>query len=226
LKTEPPNYEIYFHQVACFSIHCDGIILIFDPHDGKSMQLNAPTIRDADVILCTHKHYDHNNGIALVKKTSSFILEEQEGEFHFHGIKIYGTKVRHGGDPNWGFTVVYTVQFPSGLIFIHGGDIGCPPTRSELESILRYGQPEVIILPIGGFFCLNAIEAIQTAELVHPNKTTIVCHYLYGPLLTKDDFRGMTTERPFLDLIGNNCQILDRNLISTQQYKEYVLFSP
>ena len=220
------TYTIKFHGVACFSVSCDDTLLVFDPHNGTSMNLPVPTIRNANLILCTHKHYDHNNGVDLVKSDNAMILQEQEGDYQYGSVEIHGTRVRHGGDPSWGTVVVYTVRFPSGLVFIHGGDMGYVPNEEELEEILCFGQPEIAILPIGGFYCLDAKQATETAKLLKPKKTCIVCHYLYGPLLTREDFQGMTTEQPFMELVGKKCLILKKDLDSSQRVPEYVLFYP
>jgi L-ascorbate metabolism protein UlaG (beta-lactamase superfamily) len=220
------GFSVQFHEVACFSVHCDEIIVVFDPHNGESMHLPPPSVRNADIVLCTHKHYDHNNGVEIVKSPNAFVLEEKPGDFEFRGVKIHGTKVRHGGDPQWGLNIVYSVRFPSGKIFIHGGDIGQIPTLHELEEILTFGQPDIVILPIGGYYCLDAKQALTSAKLLRAKKTTIVCHYLYGPLLTKEDFQGMTTESPFLELAKGKIQEIDGILDSNLEYADYVYFRP
>lgn len=220
------SYEIQFHELACFSVHCDGLVLVFDPHDGVSMKLAVPEIRNADIVLCTHSHYDHNNGKVLVKGVNALVLDYQEGDFEFQGVQIHGTRVKHGGYPQWGDNIIYSVRFPSGPIFIHGGDMGCVPNPNELLSILCLGQPDVIFLPIGDYYSIGAKEAIETATLLNPKKTTVVCHYLYGPLLVKEDFQGMTTEAPFHELERSNLEIISDRLSSNQNYKKYVLFEP
>jgi L-ascorbate metabolism protein UlaG (beta-lactamase superfamily) len=219
------GYKIRFHGVACFSVVCDGHTLVFDPHNGISMDLPVPQIKNADTVLCTHRHYDHNNGIDLVKSQNAFVLEEQAGDFEYQGIRIHGTSVRHGGDPQWGSTIIYSVRFASGIVIIHGGDMGYPPNDNELAQILSLGLPDIVMLPIGGFYCLDARQALETISLVQPKKASILCHYLYGPLLTREDFQGMTTEAPFLDLKGSETQILRGEFDSEKSYKRYLIFS-
>ena len=91
---------------------------------------------------------------------------------------------------------------------------------------LSLGQPDITILPIGGFYCLDARQALETISLLQPKKASILCHYLYGPLLTRDDFQGMSTEAPFLALKGSETQTLMTSFDSENSYKKYLIFSP
>ncbi|NHI94466.1 MAG: Zn-dependent hydrolase [Candidatus Lokiarchaeota archaeon] len=219
------NFKIQFHGVACFSIHVGDLILVFDPHDGKSLDLPEPTVRNADIVLCSHAHYDHDAGKHLVAAKNGKIIVEEEGNFKIKGIEIQGIKVKHGNWEDWGYTIVYSVRFFDDLIFIHLGDMGYVPTSFELNSILTLGRPDVIFIPIGGTYVLNAKDAITTVKMINPKITSIVFHYLYGPLLTRDDFKGMTTEEPFLDLAASETTILnDWVYTSEMKAKKYLIF--
>lgn len=87
-----PNDTITFHEVACFSIRKSNILLIFDPHNGISMNFPPP------------------NGKNLVSNSESFVLEEADGYYEFKGIQIHGTKVKHGDFENCGYCIVYSVK--------------------------------------------------------------------------------------------------------------------
>ncbi len=219
-------YIVRFHELACFSIECDGKILVFDPHDGKSLGLAPPKVRNADIVLCSHAHYDHNAGKTLVAKKYAFILEEEAGEFSFDGVTIYGTRVRHGGAPQWGHSVVYSVQFPNGAVFIHMGDIGYFPTEKELADFLHLGRPNVLFTPVGGEFTIDASTAVQLARAIKPLQTTVGCHYLYGPLWKKKDFEGMVDEGPFVDLVCGNLSNIIAQFTSRQELQPYSIFIP
>jgi L-ascorbate metabolism protein UlaG (beta-lactamase superfamily) len=221
-----PDNSISFHHVACFSIRKSNITLVFDPHNGVSMGFPEPTIKNADIVLCSHSHYDHNNGKVLVSKTDTFQLEEKEGYFEFNGVQIHGTQVKHGDFINCGYCVVYTVKFPDGFVLIHGGDIGFILDQQELSSINCFGRPDIVILPIGGFYCLNAKEAIETSKKLNPKLTSIMCHFNYGPLVNLEDFKPMTDEKPFLTMAGKNAEIIKENLIDLKRrFKKYTIFS-
>lgn len=218
------TFKIQFHGVACFSIELGSITLVFDPHDGKSLDLPEPSVRDADIVLVSHAHYDHDSGIGLVAANNANILIGKEGDYSFRNIEIHGTKVRHGEWEIWGDNIVYSVKFPNNLVIIHLGDMGYIPTKSELGAILSLGRPEVVFFPIGGKYVLNAKDAIKTIEMIDP-KTAIVFHYLYGPLLTREDFKGMTTEEPFLNLKASETTILEDWLFTSKtSAKKYLIF--
>ncbi|MHA1798560.1 MAG: MBL fold metallo-hydrolase [Candidatus Helarchaeota archaeon] len=219
------TFIIRFQHCACFSIETAGLTLVFDPHDGKSLGLPEPKVRNADIVLCSHSHYDHVAGKDLVAKKDAFILVEEEGNFKCKDVQIHGTKVKHGLWREWGFNIVYSVKFPNGKIFIHLGDMGFVPNDVELNSILSLGIPDIAFIPIGSKYVLNAQDALKTAELIRPKMTSVMCHYNYGPLLQKDDFKGMTTEKPFLEIASSNTTIiLNDVLTSKMKLKKYVIF--
>ncbi len=223
------SFEVKFHGLACFSFHVGDLIVVFDPHDGKSLNLPVPQVRGADIVLCTHKHYDHNSGKDLVASKGAFILEEQAGTFERKNCKIIGTKVAHGGAEQWGSNVVYSIRLPKGEVFVHGGDIGNIPKTKLIESILSLGRPDISILPIGGEFTIDANQAIHFARQLETKIANIACHYLYGPLLTREDFQGMSTEEPFVKAIGGEERIsfLDHSFKSDQQgVKKWIIFLP
>ncbi len=221
------SIQIQFHGVVCFSIHLEDLIIVFDPHDGKSLHLPPPTIKNADLVLCSHKHYDHNAGKTLVAKKDAKIFEEKEGNYNYKGIEIVGTKVRHGGDPKWGMNIIYTVKTPNNMVFIHGGDMGSIPSQKQTEKILSLGRPDMIFLPIGGKYTINAGQALKTANLLDPKITTVGCHYLYGPLLNKEDFQGMSTEKPFRDLVRENLTH-HKGIFNPKEHKskKFMIFDP
>lgn len=220
------NDTLSFHEIACFSIKKQDILLVFDPHNGISMGFPPPNVRNATIVLCSHKHYDHNNGKNLVSNSKSFILEEKEGDFKFKDIQIHGTKVKHGDFTNCGYCVVYSVKFPDGFIIVHGSDMGFIPDKTELASITCLGRPHIVILPIGGFYCLNSSEAIKTANLMDPSLTCIMYHFKYGPLLFLEDFRPMSDEKPFIQIAGNELEILhERTIALKRRFKKYTIFS-
>ena len=103
--------------------------------------------------------------------------------------------------------------------------MGYIPTQTELKSILSLGRPDVIFFPMGGTYVLDAKDAIATVDLINPKITSIAFHYLYGPLLTREDFQGMTTEKPFLDLVASETTILDDWLFTSEMTaKKYLIF--
>lgn len=46
--------------------------------------------------------------------------------------------------------------------------MGSIPDKEEMASITRFGRSHIVILPIGGLYCLNASEVIKTAGLIDP----------------------------------------------------------
>ncbi|MEM4503207.1 MAG: MBL fold metallo-hydrolase, partial [Ignisphaera sp.] len=51
---------VRWHGHACFEIVAsNGVVIVIDPHDGKSLGLKTPQVL-ADIVLITHEHFDHN----------------------------------------------------------------------------------------------------------------------------------------------------------------------
>ncbi|MHA1730375.1 MAG: MBL fold metallo-hydrolase [Promethearchaeota archaeon] len=223
MSDEDPTLE--FHHLACFSVHCKGVVVVFDPHDGHSLGFPPPQVRGADVVLCSHGHYDHNSGKSLVASRDALVLEGEPGQFEHRGVQVVGTKVRHGGGEVWGDNVVYSVRCPSGLVVVHGGDLGEVPSPAELESILSLGRPDVAILPVGGEFTVDAAGAVRTSQLLAPKLTTVACHYIYGPLAGRPDFAGMSDAHPLLTLVGAAVTpIRSARIVLRSPFSEFTLF--
>ena len=63
--------KLRWHGHSCFEITNDKTI-VTDPHDGKSIGIPAPSVQ-ADIIVVSHDHYDHNS-VKTVKKNDSKII--------------------------------------------------------------------------------------------------------------------------------------------------------
>ena len=122
--------------------------------------------------------------------------------------------------------IAYSLRLPDGKVILHLGDIGYQPSHRELQDFLYFGTPDILILPIGGFFVIDAEQAFSIAKRLKPKITTLPTHYLYGPLLENPDFKGMETEETFMKLYGDYTKILEGNIRINEQYPDFVLLKP
>lgn len=60
-----------------------------------------------------------------------------------------------------------------GMKIVHLGDIGC---RLEDEQIRLLAEPDVLMIPVGGFYTIDGKEAREIMDLLHP-VVTIPMHY-------------------------------------------------
>lgn len=52
--------ELRWHGHACFSLTCQNFTVVFDPYEDNYVPGFAPLDLDADLVLCSHQHNDHN----------------------------------------------------------------------------------------------------------------------------------------------------------------------
>ena len=98
-----------------------------------------------------------------------------------------------------------------GIKVCHLGDLGHEPTEEQLEEI---GPIDVLFVPIGGVFTIDARSAWRVAEMVKP-KVLVPMHYRFGGLsLSINDLA------PFLEgvdpeiiiRVGNEVEFLEADL--------------
>ncbi len=179
---------IKWHGHACFEIiSSKGIRIVIDPHDGKSIGIKPPDAQ-ADIVLITHEHFDHN-AFSVVAKPSAQVLSMFEGETAINDIKILGVRTYHDRERGRrrGQNTIYRVTV-NGTIFLHLGDLG-----HELDEkyAKKLGQIDIAMIPIGGTFTIDYSGAWRTIEVIKP-RVVIPMHYwikgLNLPLRPVDEF--------------------------------------
>ncbi len=161
--------EIKWHGHACFSIKND-VTVVFDPHDGNSIGIKKPDVQ-GDIILVSHHHFDHE-AVDVVKKDNSTVVDSP-GVKEVAGVRIKGIESYH--DPSRGSlrgkNTIFVVEH--GLRFCHLGDLGHIPSQ---EIIREIGRIDILFIPVGGTYTLDAREARKVMELLKP-EITIPMHY-------------------------------------------------
>jgi L-ascorbate metabolism protein UlaG (beta-lactamase superfamily) len=156
---------------ACFEVG-NGITLVFDPHDGESVGLPRPDVK-ADVVLVSHDHYDHAAGVKLVLRPGGTVVRNAV-EKNIGGARIRGVETFHDdqGGGLRGKNTVYVVNF-GGLTICHLGDLGHVPTSEQVRGI---GKVDVLFIPVGGVYTIDAGEAAETVQKIVP-RITVPMHY-------------------------------------------------
>ncbi len=167
--------RIIWHGHACFEIS-DGVVVVTDPHDGKSIGIRPPKVR-GDLILVSHDHFDHNS-VRIVKKEDSKVVTE-DGTMNVLGIPIKGLMAdhdEHDGEKR-GKIVIYRFTV-DGITFCHLGDLG---SSLEDEDIQELGDIDVLFIPVGDVFTIGAEGAWDLVERLDP-KVVVPMHYRTGGL--------------------------------------------
>lgn len=167
----------------------DNKIIITDPFDagyyGGGMRYPKITVT-ADIVTTSHSHPDHG-GIKLLPGKPQVI--NQSGEFNIGSIKITGITSWHdtkqGKERGNNIVFVYEID---AIRMAHLGDLGHIPTKEQLDKI---GQVDILLIPVGGHFTIDAAQATEVASKMAP-KIVIPMHYktdaLDFPITGVDDF--------------------------------------
>lgn len=162
--------EVVWLGHACFELKGKTKNVVIDPFRG--IGLPEPNVK-ADVVLCSHSHFDHNNAEA-VRKNDSVILEAFVGSKKIDDLTVKAIATFHDdarGSAR-GSNSVYVI-YVDGLTFCHLGDLGHDLTESQLKEI---GRVDVLCIPVGGHFTIDAATATKIMEEIKP-RITVPMHY-------------------------------------------------
>lgn len=157
---------------------------MIDPYD-PSIGLKMPTI-EADIVLSTHDHADHNN----IKACGSAFAITGPGEYEIKDISIQGISSFHDDveGKERGKNTIYVIE-AEGMKICHLGDLG----QGELttEQVSKIGNVDILLVPVGGVYTIDAKTAAKVVNQIEP-RIVIPMHYLLPNLKFKldkvDDF--------------------------------------
>ncbi len=210
--------KIVWHGHSCFEIR-DGITVVTDPHDGKSIGIKPPVVK-ADVVLVSHDHFDHNC-IRIVKGDPQIITDCEEtviGDLKIRGVPSFHDKEEGS---KRGKNTIFCFEMDD-IKFCHCGDLGHLLTEEQAEAI---GPVDVLFIPVGGVFTIDSSDAKKVIETIKPS-VVIPMHYHVGGLSISvdsiDSFLDGLSEEDVLG-VGNE---IDFNKEDMSQKTEYWVFSP
>lgn len=175
---------------ACFYLtSSDGVRVLTDPFD-PSVGYPVPAV-EADIVTNSHQHSDHNYNQAV---KGDFKLIDRAGQYSEKGVDIVGVDTFHdeAGGSKRGKNLVFRFTI-DGLNVVHCGDLGHPLTPEQVKAI---GAVDVLIVPVGGFYTIDAQTAKGVVEALKPN-LTIPMHFK-TPVM---DF-PITDVDPFVQAMG------------------------
>ena len=163
-----------------------GIKIITDPYPQGSGLSYAPISEAADIVTISHDHFDHNN-VSSVKGKPQVVtgsgVKTIKG-VQFRGIDTYHD-VSQGKERGANTAFCFLVD---GIKLCHLGDLG---HRLSPEQISQMSDVDVLFIPIGGFFTIDAKMAGTVVDDLKP-KIVMPMHYKTDkcdwPLNTIDDF--------------------------------------
>jgi len=177
--------QIIWYGQSCFEIITtpaknSQVRIVIDPFS-EEIGLKAPKL-EADILLVTHNHHDHNNVKAV---SGSPFLISGPGEYEIRNIFIQGIASWHDNSRGQerGENTIYIIETED-LKLCHLADLG----QKELfeEQLEKIGEVDILMIPIGGTYTISAREALKIMSQIEP-KITIPMHYQVPKLKLKLD---------------------------------------
>lgn len=156
---------------SCFLLKSDrGLTVLLDPFFEDSVGYPMPEIK-ADVVLISHNHTDHNN--ASAGGESSEVITGPGG-LSKSGLSIRGIESYHDQKKGRlrGKNTIFCFRL-DGINVCHLGDLGHILSPAQIEEI---GPVDLLFLPVGGRYTLDARGADEVIEQLHP-ALVVPMHY-------------------------------------------------
>ncbi len=149
----------------------EGTRIITDPY-ATGMGISYGEIKEAaDIVMVSHEHGDHNNTAAV---SGSPQLVKEAGVQEAKGIQFKGIASFHddadGSQRGPNTIFCFTVD---DVKLCHLGDLGHQLSEQQVADI---GDVDVLLIPVGGFFTIDAAVATDTTEKLKP-RVVIPMHY-------------------------------------------------
>lgn len=161
---------ITWYGQSCFKLQAGDLVGVIDPY-GKEIGLTPPRFR-ADFVMVTHNHPDHDNADSIPENP---FLITGPGEYEIKGVYVKGIETYHDkqNGKERGMNTIYIVEI-EGIKICHMGDFGEGKLRDE--TVEQIGDVDILMIPVGGKFTIDAEEAAQVIGQIEP-RIVIPMHY-------------------------------------------------
>ena len=205
---------------SCISVETFwGFTIVIDPY-GQTERLTYPKLDlSADVVLITHEHFDHAGFEAIQGKPTVFhglnkdgnwadidvyldrppnqadakVLPKTEaGKPSPYAMHIQSIRAFHDAESGAkrGKNAMFLIE-TDGVRILHCGDLG-QPTLTD-EQLTAIGPVDLLIIPVGGTFTVDAAAALAIVKQVKPRRWVWPIHFkteatVNLPLASRDAF--------------------------------------
>lgn len=166
--------EINYLGHSCFKVTGKSISILTDPYDPGMVGLKLSK-QDADVLLVSHQHGDHN--YTQIMKNDEYLLLDSPGEYEVKGSEFVGVEASHGvvDGVDKGKVTMFAFDV-DGVKVAHLGDLGTELTSAQLDCL---DGVDILLIPVGGYYTIDAKTAVKVISQVEP-KIVIPMHYSVG----------------------------------------------
>ncbi|MCL2148744.1 MAG: MBL fold metallo-hydrolase [Methanomassiliicoccaceae archaeon] len=196
--------RVKWHGHSCFEFISQGVSVIVDPHDGKSIGIKPP-VSKAGIVLISHDHFDHNAQRAV--KGEHAVLAAETGTKEVGGLTVECLPSFHDdkGGALRGANTIHKFAM-EGITVCHCGDLGDVPS-DEVVGAMR--GVDILFVPTGEVYTLPIPRLRELIAAVDP-KVVVPMHYRVGgltiPLKTLDDFLEGVPEDTIVH-VGNEVEL-------------------
>ena len=185
--------DITYLGHSSFKLKGKTTTVVTDPYDEKCGKF--PKDVEAEIVTVSHDHGDHNR--ADLVKSPEFIVKGP-GEYEIKGVSVVGIPTWHDdkSGAERGPNTVYVIEM-DGLRIAHLGDVGHKLAQEQLDEM---GAVDVLLVPTGGKFTIDAKVAAEVVRQVDP-WVVIPMHYQQEGL-DKKLFEGLAGVGDFLKEMG------------------------
>ena len=200
------SVTLTWHGHSCFTIQDESTTLLIDPFLSDNPVADiGPGDVNPDFILISHGHFDHvGDAVDIAKRSGAPIISTFEVLNYCQGLGAeegHGLNIGGGVDLPFGRVQLtlahHSSMLPDGsyggsaagfLISIGGVLIYDAADTALFGDMKLYGdmhQIDVALLPIGDYFTMGPLDAVQAVKLLRP-KVAIPIHYNTFPPITQD----------------------------------------
>ncbi|MFU8796534.1 MAG: MBL fold metallo-hydrolase [Dehalococcoidia bacterium] len=205
---------------ACFLITSrDGLRVITDPYSVGGGIGYSPISETADVVLVSHDHGDHSNTSAVQGRPD---VVRGMGRRTARGVQFQGVATYHDASEgkHRGTNSVFCFTLDD-IKLCHLGDLGHVLTPEQVKEI---GSVDVVFVPVGGFYTIDAAEADRVCGLLKPG-LVIPMHFKTSgcafPIAGVEDF---LKDKGDVRMVGGSEMDLERDSIPAST--EVVVLEP
>jgi L-ascorbate metabolism protein UlaG (beta-lactamase superfamily) len=167
--------RLTYYGHASFLVEAgDGTRIILDPYRSGAYDgalKHAPIDETADVVLASHDHDDHGATDTIPGNPQVFVFPTAAT---IGAVKIEGIPVKHdeAGGSKRGKNTIMVID-DGDVRLVHLGDLGHLLDKSTADKV---GRVDVLMIPVGGYFTIDAKEAAEVVESLSP-RVVIPIHY-------------------------------------------------
>lgn len=186
----PPTTKLTWYGQSCFLLEsANGTRVLMDPIP-NGIGYTPPTDIRADVVTISHEHPDHNN-VALVQGKPRVLrgltadkkgwnkIDEKVKDVSIRSVGVYHDEEKGA---KRGLNTIFVFE-SNGVRIAHLGDLGHLLTDAQLSAV---GQVDVVMIPVGGFYTIDARQATRVIDQLRPRLIVIPMHYKTDVLTIKE----------------------------------------